>query len=47
MSAWRASDGLAAALQSVAPVAALLTHDIEQLDDPAARTAVCSSAPTM
>ncbi len=36
MSAWRASDDLAAALQSVAPVAALLTHDIEPLDESAA-----------
>ena len=36
MSAWRASDALAAALQSVAPVAALLTHDIEPLDESAA-----------
>jgi hypothetical protein len=36
MSAWRASDDLAAALQSVAPVAALLTHDLEPLDESAA-----------
>jgi hypothetical protein len=36
MSAWRASDALATALQRVAPAAALLTHDIEPLDESAA-----------
>jgi hypothetical protein len=36
VSAWRASDPMAAALQAVVPVAALLTHDIEPLDESAA-----------